>query len=366
MDGFSCEIDRLTPVEWDRIIGDFDDLNLYQTAAFADGLRGERRMSHLLLRRDGIPVAGARVAIIKPPGFPVGIAYLKYGPFWRRAGLPPDESVYRGVVAAAVEEYAARRGHMISISPRPHPLFQRTEEGLLRELGFLVRSRLKRPITFFLVNTGIAEEALRASLSQTWRSNLKRAELNQLDIRFRNPMEALSDFRALHDAMIARKNFTDREPLHLLPQIFGQLPHSCSHIVTAAHDGEIVAGAVIIIAGDVGYYLYGASADAALALRAGYALHWRIARWLTERGVCWYDLGDGFSGLRQFKQGFAGKSGAVLTADEFDAWMSPRARVIGSAIYRARNLVGTLRSCRKWVSKKAAGLGAGLLHRSIG
>src|SRR5215216_3862186 len=257
MDGFSSEIDKLPPLEWDQTVAEFDDLNLFQTAAYGDGLRGEGRMSHLLLRRDGVPVAGARVALMKPPGCPIGIAYAKYGPFWRRTGSPPDESVYKAIVAAIVGEYAGRRGHMITISPRPHPHFQPMEEGLLQEVGFAARPELKRPITLFLVNTGIGDKALRASLTQTWRHNLNRAERNQLEICFRDPIEALPDFLALHEAMIARKKFVDREPLHVLPHIFRQLPAACSRIVTASHQGEVVAGAVINVAGDIGYYLYG-------------------------------------------------------------------------------------------------------------
>jgi hypothetical protein len=356
MDGFSVEVDSLTPVEWDRIIGSFDDMNLFQTAAFADGLRGEGRMSHLLVRRDGVPVGGARVAIMKPRGFPFGVAYIKHGPFWRLSGQAPDQRTYEAVVAAIVDEYGRRRGHLVTISPRPHPQFLPLEENRLRDLGFIAQSRLKRPITFFLVNTGLDEKALRASLSQSWRHNLKQAERVQLEICFRDPAEGLPDFLALHDAMIARKKFIDREPLHLLPRMFAQLPPSSCQIVTASHAGKIVAGAVIILARDVAYYLYGASADAALNLRAGYAMHWRIAGWLAERGIGWYDLGDGFGHLRQFKHGFAGKAGAILTATEFDCALTPQARLLGSAIYSARNFVGTLRSCQRWLHKTATRL----------
>lgn len=361
MNDFSSEVDSLSPPEWDRIIADFDDINLFQTAAFADGLRGERRMSHLLLRRDGVPVAGARVAILKPPGLPTGIAYVKFGPFWRRTGLPLDEDVYRAVVSAVVEEYAGRRGHMVSIFPRAHPQYQTLEERLLRDAGFVARSNVKGPITF-LVNTSVSEKELRASLSQGWRHSLKRAERNQLDIQFRDPAEALPDFLALHDAMIARKQFIDREALHVLPAVFAQLPPACSRIVTASHQGKIVASAIVIVAGDIGYYLYGASADDALTLRAGYALHWRIARWLAERGIGWYDLGTGFNnpGLRQFKQGFVGKSGVVLeTAGEFDRWVGLRARMVGGAIYKARSFVEIARSWYGWVRQKTVARGAG-------
>lgn len=358
LDGFSAEVDGLSPLEWDRIIGGFDDLNLFQTAAFADGLRGRTRMSHLLLRRNGVPVAGARVAIMTAPAVPVGIAYVKFGPFWRRTGSPVDESVYRAVVQALIGEYAARRGHMVSIVPRPHPVYQDVERRLLAEAGFTSRPKQKRPITF-LVNTGLDEARLRASLSQGWRHNLKRAERNGLDIRFRDPLDALPDFLALHEAMVARKRFIDREALHVLPDLFVQLPPESSRIVTAAHQGEVVASAIVIVAGDVGYYLYGATADGALDLRAGYALHWRIAAWLGGRGVGWYDLGGGFDdpGLRQFKQGFTGRAGVVLeSAGEFDRWMRPSARFAGGALYGARASVENLRSCYGWVRRKTAAL----------
>lgn len=351
---YSSEVDSLSSRDWDRLVSDFDDFHLFQTAAFADELRGSGRMSHLVLRRGEAAVAGARVALMRLPGFPTGVAYIKYGPFWRRTGSAPDAGVYRALLAALIDEYGRRRGHMISISARPHPTAEIMEEQLLRECGFVLRSRLKRPISFFLVNTGAGQKALRDSLSQSWRRNLKIAERSQLEIRFRDPMEALPDFLALEDAMVARKQLTRRDPLHTLPGIFENLPPSCSHIVTASRGREVVAGAVVIVGGDVGYYLYGASADAALELRAGYALHWEIARWLKERGIAWYDLGDGFSGLRQFKEGFVGKSGATIErSGEFDWCPGPQARAVGELVYGARSLAAVL---RRWNAKLGSAL----------
>ena len=344
--GFTVETDSFAPAEWDRMLADFEDVNLFQTAVFADGFRGASKMSHLVLRQGGEPVAGARVAIMKPPGLPSGVAYVKHGPFWRRSGRPADSRIYNAVVAAVIKEYGGRRGHLVTISPRPHPQFLPVEKGALEQAGFHARMR-GRPITFFLVNTGLSEEALRKSLSQSWRHNLKLAERNELQIEFHKPLEALPDFLALHEAMIARKQFADREPLHLLPQLFKQLPASSCHIVTASHRDAVAAAAVIIIAGDVAYYLYGASADAALDLRAGYALHWRIARWLAEHGIAWYDLGDGFGHLRQFKQGFAGKSGAVIAASELDFGVTWQARLVGSGVYAARDALINLRFWRR-------------------
>jgi hypothetical protein len=59
----------------------------------------------------------------------------------------------------------------------------------------------------------------------------------------------------------------------------------------------IVAGAIIITAGDRAVYLYGATNDRALPLRAGYFLHWYVIRWLRDNTRAnWYDLG-GTDGL---------------------------------------------------------------------
>lgn len=355
---FSSAVDHLSPQNWDRFAAGFDDFHLFQTAAYADGLRDERRMSHLVLERDGVPVAGARVAILRPPGSPIGIAYIKYGPFWRRSGVPAEPGVYRALLAAIVDEYATRRGHLVSIAPRPHPVSGDAEEQMMREFGFEFRARLKRPTTFFLVDTSLDERALRASLSQSWRHNLKLAERADLDIRFRDATEGLADYRALHDAMVARKQLSG-DPLHLLPGIITNLPPSAVQIVTASHGGEVVSGAVVVTVGDAAYYLFGASADAALPLRAGYALHWRIACALKERGIGWYDLGDGFSGIRQFKQGFVGKRGATIDHHgEFDYAPGAAARIVGEAIYGARSLAATLKSSRRRIRRWLSGLAA--------
>ena len=113
--------DDLDPAAWDALTGGFTDVSRYQIAAYADGLRGGSRMSHLLLLQGGQPVAGARVAIIRPPGLPSGVAYLKEGPFWRREGVPADPAVYRAAIAALAAEYGTRRGHCLTVCPRPHP-----------------------------------------------------------------------------------------------------------------------------------------------------------------------------------------------------------------------------------------------------
>jgi len=107
------------------------------------------------------------------------------------------------------------------------------------------------------------------------------------------------------------------------------------------HLGEVIAGAIIFKAGDRAVYLYGATNDKALPLRAGYFLHWNIIRWLRDNTPArWYDLGgtDGFHGLHQFKKGMVGEAGTIQpvppVANYASHWWP---RLAGNAAFLARD-----------------------------
>ena len=86
--GFTWDVDSVPASAWDSALVAFDDLHYEQTACFSAGQWGARA-SHILLRRDGEPVAGARLALFRLPLIG-GLAFLRFGPFWRRRGEPAD------------------------------------------------------------------------------------------------------------------------------------------------------------------------------------------------------------------------------------------------------------------------------------
>jgi hypothetical protein len=126
-----CEVDTVAAPEWDRIAGEFDDLNDDQITCDT--------VSYLLLRHHGKPVAGARVAVIKLPGFRRGLALLHFGPVWRRRGEQIDFTMYRAALGALVQEYCLRRGHCLTIIPCTNPEFYAWETQALADFGFTVR-----------------------------------------------------------------------------------------------------------------------------------------------------------------------------------------------------------------------------------
>ena len=115
-------------------------------------------------------------------------------------------------------------------------------------------------------------------------------------------------------------------------------------------NGADVAGAIIFKAGLTAVYMYGATNDQALPLRAGYFMHARIISWLRDHTRTeWYDLGgtDGFHGLHQFKKGMVGTAGRIADippvgnyATSLQGWL------MGNAAYKMRDTLQKLRKLK--------------------
>ncbi|WP_315928679.1 GNAT family N-acetyltransferase [Mesorhizobium sp. SP-1A] len=348
---YSVEVDCIADEEWDGIAAAFADINPEQTAAYA-GNHWKGRDSHLLLRRNGEPVAGARVALVGLPLVGRGLAFLRFGPFWRQ-GEAADPETYRAVIAALINEYCIARGHCLTILPRPHPDYHRVECGWLRDLGFVQRRKFE-DAERYLVDTALDDEAQRKSLGQKWRYNLRHALSAPLAIRLTQDAEEIREFQRLYASMMERKRFSSSTPVHLTGELIASLPEGLKpRQVLAFHEGRLVAGATIGLFGDTAYYMFGATSAEALPLKAGYALHWWIFQWLRSEGLRWYDLGGAAHepGLRQFKNGLAGKAGRVVTMEgEHDFWSGSVARLSADAVFGLRHLRRRLRHGAKFGS----------------
>lgn len=342
---YSVDIDTLSNEEWDRIASDFLDINHEQSASFSSK-HWKGKDSHLVLRRDGEPVAGARVAVIKLPLIGRGLGFLRFGPFWRKRDSAGDPEIYHKVIEALVEEYCVSRGLCLTILPRPHPHYQTLECGWLRDLGFEQRRKFDDPQRY-IVNTALDDDSQRKSLGQKWRYNLRQAAADSLDVRLTEDPKEIASFEALYASMMERKQFSSTTPVHRTGELIENLPDKLKpKLVVAYHDNKLVAGATIGLFGDTAYYMFGATSAEALPLKAGYVLHWHIFQWLREQGFHWYDLGGAAhdAGLRQFKKGFVGKAGQIVNMEgEYDRWATPLSRLIADGVFGLRQLKRRIR-----------------------
>ncbi len=335
--------------DWDALVAQFDDALYDHTAFLGADLWGEERVTHIAVERDGLVVGAAQLFIFRPPLMRSGpgIAYAKFAPLWHHKNAPKEEANLRLVLDAMMNRFAREQGLCLTIVPQADPDTCETVCAELERLGFQM-SRGIASERRYLVDCTLTEDEQRASLSQKWRYNLKKALKEDLSIEVVDGREGVHTFMRLHNAMRGRKNYADYTWVDRYPSLYEDIPAQMRPtVVIAYHEGTPTAGAVVGHLGRTATYLFGGTDDRALRLRAGYALQWWITSWLSQQGVRWYDLDSDSNnpGLQQFKGGLAGKSGQIVTLPgEYDYCANPASRVTAAAIQHLRQLRGSVMS----------------------
>jgi predicted ATP-grasp superfamily ATP-dependent carboligase len=333
--------DDLPAAEWDRLATEFADATFEQFGAFRGPQWGEDRLRRIAVFRDGHVAALALATVFTLPGLDRGLAYVKFGPLWRRKDRQPTPTDAKAAAAALEQYFVRRRKLALTILPTADLGGGALLDRELMALGF-TRTPADDAARY-VVDVRLPEDKQLASLGQKWRYNLKHALKAGLTVSFEQTPEAVTSFNQLFSEMEARKSYRNESWKALYPAIRDgkTAAGNVSTVLVRAEDGSPVAGAVIGHIGDTAYYLFGATGDRALRLKAGYAMQWWIIAWLRARGVNWYDLGGAARepGLRQFKEGLSGKAGRVaMISGEFSHCISPVSGLLAWGVIKARRL----------------------------
>lgn len=327
---------------WDRIVARFDDFSIEQSVAYLAPRVGRSRLCGLLIRHEGTgEVAGAAlVALAVTPLVPRGVAFIKFGPLWRPGGEPPSAHALTGILAAIRDEFASRRRLLVRLFPPPDAEYEEEWDYSLAAAGYRTGRFEPDPDRYF-VDLTLSEAEQLASLGKDWRSNLRKASA-ELVIEEVDPKATLGRFMGLYAAMWERKRYSDRHNIEMLSQIVATAPPEFRlRMFMAFEKGEPVAATIVVGPGERIFVMYGASGDAALKLRAGYALRWWMVNALRRSGSRWLDLGgaEGDQGLRHFKEGLSGKSGWVaLNGAEQYCGSDPASTLLGTGVDAARSI----------------------------
>ncbi|UYO00717.1 MAG: GNAT family N-acetyltransferase [Devosia sp.] len=331
--------------DWDRIVSGFDAVCQEQLHAFAVLRWPNVRHEPVVFERDG-RIVGGTLMMLQPLPLRTGvIAVSKWAPMLADVHAADAAVIHAQMVDLLVADYAERRGMMLSILPWASIDPVNQEYVALRARGFHRGSTLLFP-NRYIVRLRLSDQDQRSSFQQTWRRQLNKSEKSGLVFEHA-PSERIDDFKALYAAMTERKQFPDHSAFETLDGLMALEEPLRPEQFYVYHEGELVAGAVIFKAGDRAVYLYGATSDSALPLRAGYFMHWHIIRWLRDHTRAnWYDLGgtDGFLGLHQFKKGMVGDAGVIRPVPPVVNYASnPVAYWSGMAAFGARDLVQHVR-----------------------
>lgn len=332
---------------WDALAAQFSDICLEQTASYMLGRWSGGRVCGLVLREpaSGEPEALALAVIAAIPLVKAGLAYVKFGPLWRRSDRPARPAVLDAALRAAQQEFAERRGLVLRVMPPADPEFGEDWKHSLADAGFRLNDAPTHPERF-LVNLTLSEAEQLASLGKGWRANLRKASPD-VSVEEVDPVKRLPTFLGLYGAMTERKGFVDRHRVEQLPAFVTAAAPSLRVRMFLAHAGEqAVAGLLIAGSGDQVFVPFGASGPDALPLRAGYTLRWALINTLRGSGAKWLDLGghEGDEGLRNFKTGIVGTRGCTPSIPgEFDHVTSSLSAVATRGIEWAHRASARLR-----------------------
>jgi lipid II:glycine glycyltransferase (peptidoglycan interpeptide bridge formation enzyme) len=338
----TVSVDDITETEWNSLLGQFADASIYQTWAYGAVHWGRKQLSHLVLKRNDEVIAAAQVRIVQIPIIKKGVAYLRWGPLWRRNGTTADIEIFNQALNALKAEYVEKRGLLLRILPN---VFQEdpiapAASSSWKLCGLELQDGTK-PYHTSRIDVAQPVDDLRKQLQSRWRNYLKAGEKAGFTVVQGTADELYDQFTVLYREMMARKQFETTVDVEQFRQIQRRLPAALKMqvFVCSAANGPHNA-LVVSAAGDTGIYLLAATGNAGLNGRGAYLLQWRAMEWLHQQGICWYDTGginqEKNPGGYQFKSGLGGQevshlgrfelrgnwlsSQSVMAAEKLQAW----------------------------------------------
>src|ERR1039458_2849814 len=205
---FATSVDQITEAEWNDLLPQFADANLYQTWAYGAVSWGAKNLSHLLLKSAGQVVGMAQFRIVRVPLLSSGIAYLRWGPLSRRCDAPPDPDLLPTLLKAIADEYACRRRLLVRILPNVFcdDADAAAFEAACAQHGFQP-STSAVPYRTIRVDLPPPPEIIRKRFDQKWRNQLNAAERNGLTVREGTGDTLFAEFTAIYRELLARKQF---------------------------------------------------------------------------------------------------------------------------------------------------------------
>jgi hypothetical protein len=314
--GYTAECDAADEQTWYETLQEFKDANIYQTWAYVAVRSGQRNMSHLVLLNNGQIVSMALARITKLPFLKAGVAYVMWGPVWRRRGTEDNVETLRQAIRALRNEYVCRRGLILRLFPL---LFDADASAdfltMLEGEGFSLsggsRSRT------ILMDLRPCLEDLRSGMRPHWARELKVAEKRYLEIIQGSDDELFKNFIAIYKEMVSRKKFLEPHDIHQFREVHAQLPEEFKMKILLCKAGEeCYSGLVCSMIGDTAVYLFGATSNSGLKSKGSYLLQWKLIEQLKRSGVSVYNLNgvnpSANPGTYKFKDDLAGKNGKDL------------------------------------------------------
>jgi len=319
-----CEVrfGRLSAGEWALVLEAFDDAVIYQTREYGAERWGAGSLSHVVVTRDGRPVAAAQIAEAGAPRVGLGICYVPWGPMFRPRGRGPDTDALRHILGAMRERYCRRRGLCLRL--RPQAVMEGDAKGVFAEEGYgrLASAPAHRTL---VIDCSLPLDELWRGTKRVYRQHFRRAMKCGIEVVDGPGPDLYGRFMGLYGELKARKGFSGRVDPGGLERVQQTLPDGMKMKTTLClHGGEAVSALVTSAIGDTAIGIFAASNPKGRETCASYLMWWRALEAFKAEGRRWLDLGgidpEAAPGPARFKSRLAGKTGhEVRHPGQFEA-----------------------------------------------
>lgn len=348
-------VDKTTKDEWDNLLREFDDANIFQTWSYGSARWG-RKVSRCVIYDGKEPVALAQLVVARLPLVQRGVAYLLRGPVWRSTKKDKNLEIFSEILRALQYEYSKKRRLLLRVA-----LNDTNQDGeelcrILKEEGFAESKDDYQDSTILIDLTPPVEE-LKKGLRRKWRQSLGYSERHDLNIVSGKEVQlydvALQIYREMHN----RKKFSEFVDMNTFRVMQEDLPeHQKINISVGYCDEKPVAALAWTTLGKTGLPLLAATGNGALTTNAAYRLWWEMVVHMKVSGCTTCDVG-GVSKERNpggytFKSGLAGKNGReVEFIVPYDVCRDHASLLLSRLAGTMKN--GTKRAKRFWTKAKA-------------
>ncbi len=306
---YTASVDQINKVAWEQLLLEFDDATIYQTWSYGAIRWGQNNLSHIVIKRNGEIIAAAQLRIMKIPLLGSGIAYLPWGPMWRRHSQSVNIDVFRQVINALKEEYVIRQGLLLRLRPNIFKENGADFISILNNAG-LKRNPHAQPYRTLMLNLSTETKEIRKAFDQKWRNQLNRAEKNKLIIQEGTSDDLYHNFLILQKEMQERKKYNPGVDYDEFREIQKDLPEKLKMtILICTFDEKVLSATICSKIGDIGIYLLGATGNEGMKMKGAYLSQWRMIEIVKSSGCNWYDLGgidpDNNPGVYHFKSGIS-------------------------------------------------------------
>lgn len=210
----------------------------------------------------------------------------------------------------------------IRISPLLEDIIE--NRHLFAQMGFKKAPIYMNAEDSWLLPLDKTEEELLAGMRKTTRYLIRKASRDGVVIEKTVDEKAIADFMKVYKETVDRENFVAFSEKYLRDEFktFNDVGNSL--IITAKHNGQTLASAIILFTKSTGFYHQGASIHSKIP--APYLLQWEAIREAKRRGCHFYNFWGikipgrtpkNWDGLTMFKTGFGGYEARYIPTQDF-------------------------------------------------